>query len=84
MQAVLHSGRSLDAAGSALDLAAMFGDGGNLYGYLGGNPRGRSDPLGLFFTSPADLVGHAVMIGMRGCPRRAREHDGGVRRQYGG
>jgi len=66
MQAVLHSGRSLDAAGSALDLAAMFGDGGNLYAYLGANPRGRSDPLGLFFTSPADLVGHAVMIGMRG------------------
>ena len=66
MQGMLHSGRSLDAAGSALDLAAMFGDGGNLYGYLGGNPRGRSDPLGLFFTSPADLVGHAVMIGMRG------------------
>jgi len=59
-----HSGRAMSAAVSAFDGMALYGDGASLYGYLGGSPRGRRDELGLRFG--ADLLGEAIMFGVRG------------------
>ncbi len=44
--ATFHGSPAYGAAGG-FDLMGMYGDGPNLYQYLGGNPMIRSDPLGL-------------------------------------
>ena len=46
MSAVSHSGRAIRGSPSAMALAGLYGDGPNLYGYLGGKPRGKADPTG--------------------------------------
>jgi hypothetical protein len=52
--AAMH-GRGLGSLSLAFDLEGLYGDGGNLYEYLGGNPWQRSDVLGLSWD-PFDLV----------------------------
>jgi hypothetical protein len=52
--AAMH-GRGLGALSLAFDLEGLYGDGGNLYEYLGSNPWKRSDPLGLSWD-PFSLV----------------------------
>jgi hypothetical protein len=42
-----YHGRGLDAIVVAFSVEEMYGDGSNLYEYLGSNPWLRSDPLGL-------------------------------------
>jgi hypothetical protein len=45
-QAAMH-GQGSYAGVDSFDTMGMYGDGMNLYAYLGGNPWGRRDPLGL-------------------------------------
>ncbi|MBL0870875.1 MAG: hypothetical protein IBJ18_09900 [Phycisphaerales bacterium] len=56
-------GRGLGAAVAAISPDAMYGDGHNLYQYLGSNPWHRFDELGL---SWAEIAGDAVVAGIRG------------------
>ncbi len=49
LEAAAYNGRGLGAIAAAFDLEGRLGDGLNLYQYLGSNPSGRSDPMGLFF-----------------------------------
>ena len=42
-----YHGRGMGALVAAFDLMEMYGDGANLYQYLGSNPWQRRDPLGL-------------------------------------
>jgi hypothetical protein len=53
IEAASYHGRGMDAMVAAFDMQGMYGDGMNLYEYLGSSPWGRSDPLGLFNLSPA-------------------------------
>jgi len=46
-------GSGTSALVATLQLDGMYGDGGNLYEYLGSSPLGRSDPMGLFFGADA-------------------------------
>jgi hypothetical protein len=52
--AAMH-GRGLGSLAMAFDLEGLYGDGGNLYEYLGGNPWQRHDTLGLSWD-PFDMV----------------------------
>jgi len=47
IEASAHHGRGMDALVSAFDVQGLYGDGMNLYEYLGSSPWQRSDPLGL-------------------------------------
>jgi len=47
IEAASYHGRGLDAMVAAFDVQGPYGDGMNLYEYLGSNPWMRSDPLGL-------------------------------------
>ncbi len=47
IEAASYHGRGMDAMVAAFDMQGMYGDGMNLYEYLGSSPWGRSDPLGL-------------------------------------
>ncbi|MFG0243500.1 MAG: polymorphic toxin-type HINT domain-containing protein [Phycisphaerales bacterium JB054] len=55
VEATAMHGRGLGAVSLAFDLEGLYGDGGNLYEYLGSNPWMRSDPLGLSWD-PFDMV----------------------------
>jgi len=55
IEAASYHGRGLDAMVAAFDVQGMYGDGMNLYAYLGANPWMRSDPLGLSWD-PFDMV----------------------------
>jgi len=55
VEATAMHGRGLGAISLAFDLEGLYGDGGNLYEYLGSNPWTRSDPLGLSWD-PFDMV----------------------------
>ena len=48
-------GRGLGALSLAFDMQGLYGDGGNLYEYLGSNPWTRGDVLGLSWD-PFDMV----------------------------
>jgi hypothetical protein len=52
--AAMH-GRGLGSLALAFDLEGLYGDGGNLYEYLGSNPWQRHDTLGLSWD-PFDMV----------------------------
>ncbi|MCC7390710.1 MAG: hypothetical protein IT431_18335 [Phycisphaerales bacterium] len=52
--AAMH-GRGLGSLSLAFDLEGLYGDGGNLYEYLGSSPWQRSDVLGLSWD-PFDMV----------------------------
>jgi len=55
IEAASYHGRGLDAMVAAFDVQGLYGDGMNLYAYLGSNPWMRSDPLGLSWD-PFDMV----------------------------
>jgi len=57
-----HHGQALEAAVSVFDGLQLYGDGGNVYSYLGGSPRGRKDPSGLFLLLPfsQEQLGNAI------------------------
>lgn len=55
VEATAMHGRGLGALSLAFDFEGHFGDGANLYEYLGSNPWTRSDPLGLSWD-PFDMV----------------------------
>ncbi len=50
-----YSGRGMRAIAVAFDLQGRYGDGANLYQYLGSNPWRRFDPMGLSWD-PFDMV----------------------------
>lgn len=54
-----HSGRGIVAIVAAFGMDDMYGDGANLYEYLGSSPWMRSDPLGLSWD-PFDVVDEYV------------------------
>jgi hypothetical protein len=60
--AAMH-GQGIGAAVAAISPDAMYGDGHNLYQYLGSNPWQRFDALGLNW---AELAGDALVAGIRG------------------
>ena len=66
--AAARSGRNSSIASpAAMNPEMLYLDGPNLFGYLGGQPRGRADPSGLLIShDPRDLVTSAVMVGVRG------------------
>lgn len=47
LDAAAFAGRSIPALVAAFSVETMYGDGLNLYEYLGSNPVNRSDPMGL-------------------------------------
>jgi hypothetical protein len=49
MEAAAFNGRGMGALAVAFDMQTRYGDGANLYQYLGSNPWQRFDPMGLFF-----------------------------------
>jgi len=55
MESAAYHGRGIGAVVAAFSAEQMYGDGGNLYGYLGSNPWDRSDPMGLAYD-PFDMV----------------------------
>lgn len=55
VEATAMHGQGLGAMALAFDLNGLYGDGGNLYQYLGSNPWSRFDPLGLKYD-PFDMV----------------------------
>ena len=59
IEASAHSGRGMDAIALAFDAESRYGDGYNLYEYLGSNPWNRSDPMGLSWD-PFDMVDEYV------------------------
>ncbi len=64
MAAALHSGRGAGSIAVAFNMEGLYGDGGNLYGYLRGNPWRHSDVLGLA-TDPFDEM-DAIIAEMMG------------------
>ena len=48
MESAAYHGRGIGAVVAAFSAEQMYGDGGNLYQYLGSNPGSRSDPMGLW------------------------------------
>lgn len=55
LEASVHHGRGVAAIVMAFDVEGLYGDGGNLYEYLGSNPWMRFDPMGLSWD-PFDMV----------------------------
>ncbi|MCL4742682.1 MAG: hypothetical protein KJZ54_10820 [Phycisphaerales bacterium] len=55
LEASVHHGRGMAAIVMAFDVEGLYGDGGNLYEYLGSNPWMRFDPMGLSWD-PFDMV----------------------------
>jgi hypothetical protein len=51
IEAVSHSGGAIGALAGLIDVESMYGDGMNLYEYLGSNPGTRWDPIGLSILS---------------------------------
>jgi len=54
--AMVDRGAAIAGAAGSLHLRDRFTDGGNLHGYLRGNPWRGQDPLGLLFTFPDILA----------------------------
>jgi hypothetical protein len=55
IEAAANHGRGMGAVALAFSMEDMYGDGLNLYEYLGSNTWGRSDPMGLSWD-PFDIV----------------------------
>jgi hypothetical protein len=49
MEAAAFNGRGMGALAVAFDMQTRYGDGANLYQYLGSSPWQQFDPMGLFF-----------------------------------
>ncbi len=64
IEAVHHSGRSRGAIALAFNASSRAADGFNLYGYLGGNPWQRADPMGLFVLTAKDQADLATGAGI--------------------
>ncbi|MBX3110310.1 MAG: hypothetical protein KF743_14105 [Fimbriimonadaceae bacterium] len=54
IEATSFHGRGMGALVAAFDVQDLYGDGMNLYEYLGSSPWGRRDPLGLFIGDAMD------------------------------
>ncbi len=61
IEAASYHGRGLDAIVAAFDVQGLYGDGMNLYEYLGSSPWGRRDPLGLSWD-PFDMVDYVESL----------------------
>jgi len=55
LESSAYHGRGIEAIASAFDLDGLYGDGANLYEYLGSSPWQRRDPMGLSWD-PFDVV----------------------------
>lgn len=55
MESAASHGRGMAAMAAAFSMEQRYGDGGNLYEYLGSSPWSRSDPMGLSWD-PFDMV----------------------------
>ncbi len=55
MEAAAYNGRGMGALAAAFDMERRYGDGANLYQYLGSSPWQRFDPMGLSWD-PFDMV----------------------------
>jgi len=55
-----HGGAAPAASVQGVSVEDRYGDGANLYQYLGSNPWGRSDPMGLFYGQYALENGYAI------------------------
>ncbi len=55
LEAASYNGRGVAALVTAFDMGDRYGYGANLYEYLGSNPWGRSDPMGLAWD-PFEVV----------------------------
>jgi hypothetical protein len=55
LESSAYHGRGIEAIASAFDLNGLYGDGANLYEYLGSSPWQRRDPMGLSWD-PFDVV----------------------------
>jgi hypothetical protein len=59
MEAAAFNGRGMGALAVAFDMQTRYGDGANLYQYLGSSPWQRFDPMGLSYD-PFDMVDEIV------------------------
>jgi hypothetical protein len=59
MEAAAYNGRGMGALAAAFDMETRYGDGANLYQYLGSSPWQRFDPMGLSWD-PFDMVDEIV------------------------
>ncbi|MFN7022031.1 MAG: hypothetical protein ACK4WH_11985, partial [Phycisphaerales bacterium] len=59
LEGASYNGRGFAALAVAFDLSQRYGDGSNLYEYLGSNPWNRSDPMGLSWD-PFDMVDEII------------------------
>ncbi|MCE7974373.1 MAG: hypothetical protein DYG92_08660 [Leptolyngbya sp. PLA1] len=59
LEGASYNGRGIAALAVAFDLSQRYGDGSNLYEYLGSNPWNRSDPMGLSWD-PFDMVDELI------------------------
>jgi YD repeat-containing protein len=59
MEAAAFNGRGMGALSAAFDMQTRYGDGANLYQYLGSNPWQRFDPMGLSYD-PFDMVDEII------------------------
>ena len=59
LEGASYNGRGFAALAVAFDLSQRYGDGSNLYEYLGSNPWNRSDPMGLSWD-PFDMVDELI------------------------
>ena len=60
LSAASYNGRGMAALVAAFDMGNRYGDGANLYEYLGSNPWRRFDPMGLSWD-PFDMVDQFVL-----------------------
>jgi hypothetical protein len=59
MEAAAFNGRGMGALSVAFDMQTRYGDGANLYQYLGSSPWQRFDPMGLSYD-PFDMVDEII------------------------
>jgi YD repeat-containing protein len=61
LEASIYHGKGVGAIALAFSMEQMYGDGLNLYEYLGSNPWNRSDPMGLSWD-PFDMVDEFIAL----------------------
>jgi hypothetical protein len=64
LETMFINATTMRAMVSNFDPEKLFGDGMNLYSYLGGNPCNRLDPTGLSYWGSANNIAAAIGVGM--------------------